>query len=115
MPVYAARSVLVSPASGTAISTATGWIPTNIHETPFNVGFGVVKNGGGDITFRVEHTFDDVFDSSVTPTVFVHDDVSANSADVDGNYAYAVRAIRLATVSASGSVGATLTVIQAGV
>lgn len=114
MPVYAAKTLIVTTASGTAISSATGWIPTDIHSTPFNVGFGVVVNGTRDVTFRVEHTFDNVFNSSVTPTAFVHEDVSAANANSDGNYAYPVRAIRLAFVSASGTASATITVIQAG-
>ena len=115
MPVYATKSVSVSAASATALSTATGWIPTDIHSTPFNLGFGVVKTGTGDITFRVEHTFDDVFDDSVTPTTFIHEDVSAASASIDGNYAYGVRAVRLATVSASGTSTVAITVVQAGI
>lgn len=116
MPVYAAKTLVTTTVSGTAVSTASSWIPMNIHETPFNVGFGVVVDGNGDVTYRVEHTFDDVFDPSVTPTAFVHDDVTAATASVDGNYAFPVRAVRLAFVSASGtSASATLTVIQAGV
>lgn len=115
MPITASRSITVVTASGTAVTTSSTWIPLDIHSTPFNVGFGVVKTGTGDVTFRVEHTFDNIFDSSVTPTAFIHDDVSAKSANIDGNYAFAVRAARITFVSASGTVGATFTVVQAGV
>lgn len=114
MPTTATKQIIVSTVSGTSVGTSTAWIPTDIFTSPFNVGFGVVKSGGGDVTFRVEHTFDDVQDSNVTPTAFIHDDVSAANANSDGNYAFPCRAIRLTVVSASGSVGATLTVIQAG-
>lgn len=115
MPVTASRSITVVTASGTAISTSSSWIPLNIHQTPFNVGFGVDKQGGGDVTFRIEHTFDNVFDPDITPAVFTHADVSAASADIDGNYAFAVRAVRLAVVSASGSSTTALKVVQAGI
>ncbi len=115
MPVYATRSITVNTVSGTATSVSTSWIPLNIHETPFNVGFGAIVHGAGKITYRVEHTFDDVFDSSVTPSAFLHEDVSAESASKDGNYAYPVRAVRLAIVSASASAGVSLTLIQTGI
>ena len=114
MPLTATKQIIVSTVSGTSVGTSTGWIPTDLFETPFNVGFGVVKTGGGDVTFKVEHTFDNVQNSSVTPTAFTHDDVSAATGNIDGNYAFPCRAIRLTVVSASGSVGATLTVLQAG-
>lgn len=115
MPVKATRTITVLTSAATAISTATSWIPTNLHETPFNVGFGVVLTGDGSMTYKVEHTFDDVQDRSVTPTPFTNADVSAATESMDGNYAYPVRAIRLATVTANGSARATLTVIQAGI
>jgi len=115
MPVYATKTITVDTVSGTATSVTSDWIPTNIHQTPFNIGFAAVKDGGGDLTFRVEHTFDNIFDPDVTPNVFVHEDVSAESASKDGNYAYGVRAVRVAIVSASGSSRVALTLIQSGI
>lgn len=114
MPISASRAFAVTTASGTALVTSTSWIPLNQHQTPFNVSFGVVKTGNGEITFRVQHTFDDVLDPNVTPTAFTHADVSAATASVDGNYAYPIKAIRLSTVSASSSSALSLTVLQAG-
>lgn len=115
MPVYATKVIAANTVSGTATSFSSDWIPTDIHSTPFNVGFGVVVGGNGDITYRVEHTFDNVFDPDVTPTAFIHEDVSATSGNQDGNYAFGVRAIRITGVSASSSANATLTIIQAGI
>ena len=116
MPVYAQKTISVDTGtSSAATALSTPWIPFNIHETPFNVGFGVVKGGGGDIVYRVEHTFDNVFDPGVTPTAFTHEDVSAATGNEDGNYAFGVRAMRMTTVSASGSSSLTLTAIQVGV
>lgn len=114
MPVYATKTITVNTASATATSVTSDWIPFDIHSTPFNVGFGVVKTGGGEVTFRVEHTFDDVFNPDVTPVAFVHEDVSAANASTDGNYAFGVRAARVAIVSASGSVAVAFTAIQVG-
>lgn len=113
MPVNATRSITIAQSGGTAVSTATGWIPLARHQTPFDVGFGVVISG--DIEYRVEHTFDDVQDSSITPTAFTHDQVSANQANADGSYEFPVNAVRLAVVSAGVSGVATLTLLQAGI
>lgn len=78
----------------------------------FAVSFAVTL-GGGTLTYDVEHTFDDIFDPSVTPTWFDHSSVAAKvNVNADGNYAFPVRAIRL-NVTAYTSGTATLTVIQA--
>lgn len=77
---------------------------------PFAVGLGVKVTG--TITYSVQHTFDDVYDSTVTPTWFDNTSLAAQTANKDGNYAFPVRAIRLNNTAGTGS--ATLTVIQAG-
>lgn len=122
MPITATRSITTGvfgvSTSGSAgtVNTASSWIPTDIHLTPFNVGFGVTINGEG-IVYRVQHTFDNVFDPDVTAKgiqIFNHPDFTAASVSKDGNYAYGVRAIRLLAVSASGSAAAELDLIQVG-
>lgn len=108
MPVYAVKTV-------TGSASSTGWVPFSQHETPFNVSFGVVVTGSTSaVTYRIEHTFDDIFDPSVTPTAFTHEDVSANSTNADGNYAFPIAAARLTVVSASSSNIVTATFRQAG-
>jgi hypothetical protein len=115
MPVKATRSITASVSSNTtAFSSSTSWIPLDIHVTPFNVGFGVAFTGAGSMNVRVEHTFDDIFDSTITPTVYTHEDVSATEANIDGNYAFGVRAVRLTSVSACGACTASLKVVQVG-
>ena len=89
---------------------ASPWIPLDTYTNPFNVGFGVVVTGTA--TYTVQHTFDDVQNSAVTPTAFDHPSVAAQTTNKDGNYAFPVRAIRLSVTASTGSV--TLTVIQAG-
>ena len=78
--------------------------------SPFNVGFGVAVTG--TINYTVQHTFDNLFDPSLTPTWFNHPAANSQVANIDGNYAFPVTAIRL--VGNSGTGTATITVIQAG-
>lgn len=99
-------SVTVSGATG---SSAT--IPLNWRSQSFAVGFGVVITG--TLTYKVEHTFDNVFDASVTPTWFDHDLIVGQTANADGNYAFPIVGMRL-TVTAWTSGSATLTVVQGG-
>jgi hypothetical protein len=91
-------------------ATTSAPIPVSRHSN-MDIGFGVVISGGGSATYTVQHTFDNVFDSSVTPTWFDHVSVSGETTNMDGNYAAAIAAIRLnVTVYGSGTV--TLTVLQ---
>jgi hypothetical protein len=82
-----------------------------MYQTPFNIGFGVTLAGGSTLTYTVEHTFDDIYNPSVTPVAFPHATVAAETTNQDGNYSYPVRAIRL-TVSAYTAGSATLTILQ---
>ena len=92
-------------------------IPCDQYLTPFNLGLGVKMVGGA--TYKVQHTFDDVFDPAFTPaaaTWYDHTSLAGLSADADGNYAFPVSAVRLnVTAADSAAEGATLTVLQAGV
>ena len=109
MPVFSKRTLV---ADGTAASTATGWIPLDQFSTPFNVGFGVVIGTLASGSFSVQHTFDDVLDPSVTPVAFDHSTVSGKQANIDGNYAFAMAAIRFKIMSASGNDSYTFEVKQ---
>lgn len=86
----------------------TAWIPLDYKQSPFNVGLGAVVNG--TITYDIEHTFDDVFDSSVTPVAFKHSSLTAKTANADGNYAFPVRAVRINNTAGTGTT--TLTILQ---
>ena len=91
-------------------------VPLDHYKQPFNVGVGVVLSAGATLTYTVEHTFNDPFDSSfsaATATWFPNTGLSAKTASSDGNYAYPVRAVRL-TITAYTSGTATMTLIQAG-
>ncbi|MCI4437911.1 MAG: hypothetical protein JHC33_13980 [Ignisphaera sp.] len=91
--------------------TGTGtsaWIPMDYKQSPFNVGLGAVDNG--TITYDIEHTFDEVFDPTVTPTAFKHSTMTAKTTNFDGNYAFPIRAIRINNTAGTGST--TLTILQ---
>jgi len=100
------RPVVVSK-TGTGSSSV---VPLDHYQSPFNVGFGVVVSG--TVNYTVQHTFDDIFDASVTPVWFNHPTIASLAANADGNYAFPVRAVKVLVNSGAGT--ATMTVIQAG-
>lgn len=89
---------------------STAWIPVDYKQNPFNIGFAVVIPSG-TLTYQVEHTFDDIFNSSVTPTAFTHSSIFGKTTNQDGNYAFPVRAVRL-TITSWTSGSAILTLLQ---
>lgn len=115
MSLVDARRTLFTVSANDSVGTATGWIPLDVLQAPFEVGFGVRTNGGS--AWRIQHTFDNVFDTSITPLAHDHSVVSATQASaVDGNYVIPVRAVRMVLASAAVStrVCARLTLIQGG-
>lgn len=90
-------------------ATESAAIPVDMLQNPFAVSFAVVITG--TCTYTVQHTLDNIFDSSVTPTWFDHSYVAGETTNQDGNYAFPVRGIRL-KVSAYTSGTATITVLQ---
>lgn len=100
------RPIVVSK-TGTG-SSAT--IPMDHYQTPFNVGIGVVVSG--TVNYTIQHTFDNVQDSAVTPTWFSHPTLAGLTANADGNYAFPVTGIKILVNSGTGT--ATATIVQAG-
>ena len=91
-------------------------IPMDRNHSSFQASVSVVLSAGADLTYTVEHTFDDVFAASFDPataTWFANTGLSAKTASLDGNYAFPVTGIRL-RVSAHVAGSATMTIIQAG-
>jgi hypothetical protein len=86
----------------------TAWIPLDYKQAPFNVSVAAVISG--TITYDIEHTFDDIFDTAITPTAFKHATIVSQSANKDGNYAFPIRAIRVNNTAGTGST--TLTILQ---
>ena len=98
------RPVVVT---NTGVGTSN-WIPMDRNQAPFNVGIGCVISGS--VTYNIEHTFDNIQDSTVTPTAFVNSGISNATGNKDLNYTEPVRAIRINQSAGTGSV--TMTIIQ---
>ena len=117
MPLYTQRSFTIAATS--SHDNIVPWVPIDIFPDNFAVSFGLVLVAGGPINCRVVHTFDDVYNSSVTPVQFNHIDVTAavgtNPGPIaDGNYAFPIRATRVVITSAASAATFTMTVMQAG-
>lgn len=98
-------------------ATTSQAIPLDQYISPFNVGLGVALSAGASLTYKVQHTFDDVFAAGFDPataTWYDHSSLVAKTASSDGNYAFPVSAIRL-NVTAYTSGSAALNVLQAGI
>lgn len=99
---------MARPTVATVASGSTKVIPINWRANTFGVGFSCVPTGGA--TYSLEHTFDDIYDSTVTPVYHAHSAALTGAVDnQDGNYAYPIRAVKL-TVTVAGSV--TINLIQ---
>jgi len=72
----------------------------------FNVGFGCVISATA--TYTVQHTFDDIYNTAITPTWFNNSIATAQTTNKDGNYAFPVAAIRLSVTASTGTVTITL-------
>lgn len=98
------------PQSVTLSSVTTSvTIPLDRSANPFSVGLVIEVTGTN--TSKVQYTFDNVWDSTVTPVWKDHTTLTGITTTTDGNIAFNCTAVRLnMTAFTSGS--ATLVVIQ---
>ena len=89
---------------------ASAAIPVD-HTNPANISFAVTFTTAGTLTYTVQHTLDDIYDSSVTKVWFDHSAVAGETTNQDGNYAYPIAAIRLNVTAYTDGV-VKLTVLQ---
>ena len=95
-------------------SGVTAPVPLDQYISPFNVSLAIVP--AGTSTYTVQYTFDDPFATDFTPataTWFNHPDLTAESGNNDGNFAFPVRATRLNVSATTADV--TFYVTQAGI
>lgn len=81
---------------------------------PFAIGIGCTSSGN---TYSVEHSFDYTGSStfiSSNATWFQNSTLSGATANLSGNYAFPVSAIRLNVTAGSSIANVTFTAIQAG-
>ena len=98
----------------TGESGVTPPVPMDQYISPFNASVAIVP--ADTATYSVQHTFDDPFASGFDPDTavwFNHPDLTSESGNNDGNYAFPVRAIRLNVSASTGDV--TFYVTQAGI
>ena len=87
--------------------------PVNWRASNFNVSIACVVSVGAILTYKVQYTYDNVFDSTVTPTWYDHLYLNSQIASADGNIDQPVVAIRLnVTNYTNGDV--TMTLITQG-
>lgn len=92
-------------------------IPLDINQSPFNVSVAVALSVGANLTYTVEHTYDDIYAPGFDPSTAVwwsQTSLTTKGVAAEGNYSYPVRAVRLTLVAPYTSGQATMTVIQAG-
>ena len=89
------------------VGAGTGaWLPVDRFSPTTSIA--VVVNGTTNYT--VQHTLDDVLNSSATPTAFNHATLNGQTTSQDGNYAFPLSAIRVVNNSGSGTT--TITILQ---
>lgn len=102
--------------TGTGSTLNSQPYPVNWRQTPFNLSLGL-DTGGSTTGFTVQYCFENPNDyASATlynanATWFSHANMSAKTADTDGNIAFPVHAIRL-QANTAGTDTATLTITQ---
>jgi hypothetical protein len=95
-------------------SGVTAPVPLDQYISPFNVSLAIVPTDTA--TYTVQYTFDDPFTAdfdAATATWFNHPDLTSESGNNDGNFAFPVRATRLNVSAADDNV--TFYVTQAGI
>lgn len=116
-------TILVANGTGTSSIWFPDWM-----QNPFNIGIQAVVTPSG--TFNVEHTLDniDLAANTTTNTLnlslsntttagaatwIANPGISAATANINGNYAFPVRAIRVNVLSAVSTTIVTVTFVQA--
>ena len=94
--------------------TTSNPIPVDERAAVFQISVACVISSGASLTYKVQHTFEDVFASTFNPataTWFDHPNIVNETGTKEGTYSSPVMAIRLNVTSySSGSV--TMTLLQ---
>jgi hypothetical protein len=101
--------------------TATGWVPLNVHQENFHVGFSIINLGDGDQpVVRIEGTMSNtIAETSIASTrIFAlvsAPETSLKGTTVLGEISFPTKSIRLTTVTGgSGSSVLEFNVLQTG-
>lgn len=99
---------VVGSSGGPATNGISQIIPLDRMQVRISVGVGTYVSGTA--TWSVQHTYDDITNSSVTPTWFTLSSLSSVTSNTDSKYDWPVQAIRLVVTGGTGTV--TLIAIQ---
>lgn len=77
-------------------------IPVDPRSATFGIGFGCHITG--TVTYTIQHTFDDIFDPTVTPNWYNHATAVNLTVSADGNYAFPIAAFKLVITAGTGTV-----------
>ena len=94
-------------------ATATNPVPVSHLADPSDVRYAVVIAGNGTREYNVQYTIQDIMNTSAGGVTWFHH-ASAQTATLTSVISGPLTAVRLVTVSGSGSASATLHVLQAG-
>ena len=98
--------------AGTNQIASTPWIPVDTYRNPVNIGMRVDVTGV--VNWTIQHTFDPVYTSFGPFPTANHDTMAAQTAGMQGNYAFPVAAFRLVLNTFTNPGTVTLRTIQAG-
>ena len=94
----------------------SGWFLLNYRGPDFNVAIGCALNATGNLTYAMQHTFDNILATGFVEddaTVYTHATLTGETTNQDGNYTNPPTATRLA-ITAHTAGGVAATVIHAG-
>lgn len=102
----------MNPISITYPSTATGSqtpVALDWRIAPFSVAYAVIYNSGASGSVTIDHTYDDVNNSAITPVWFASSAITQNT---EGTFTAPIQFTRITVGSLSGGT-LTLKVLQA--
>ena len=94
-------------------ATTSAVLPINWRAVSFRISIGCIISAGANLVYKVQHTFDNIYDPDVTPTWLDHSTLTGKVDNGDGSYISPITAVRLNVTSyTSGSV--TMTIVSGG-
>lgn len=105
------HTIVVTAVSGSIVTSQP--VVMDRFAVPTNISLGCIVSGTA--TYSVQHTFHNVGALGLSGAVwFTHPDLSSDTTNADGNYAYPVQAIRLVVLAGDSPSRVSLIVTQAG-
>lgn len=81
----------------------SAWIPVDWRQQNFQLEISTVVSGGA-VTYNIEHTTTNLYDTSLTPNIRQHPSGSALTAGTEVSYTMPIFAFRINITAGSGTV-----------